>query len=652
MRLHDGLVTVTLADEIGRGGEGVVHALASGPDLAAKIYSTQPDQERCEKLQWMVAMHAQTPALSAQCAWPERLLRDDAGQIRGFVMRRFVAQRPVHELYNPEQRKQVFARVTWDVLAHAAASCAEVFALLHAQSVVVGDVNERNVLVGDDGRLRLVDCDSFQVRLGERVFKTGVGVVDYTPPELQQTDFRDVVRTANHDLFGLAVLVFKLVFMGRHPFSGGATGDLAAAIAQCDYDYPALAQRLKHLVPAGAVPSTLRALFDEAFGEECVDSDRPTAQQWVTELQRFAGDLQECPTEPIHRVPAAAPRCPWCQIEATLHYAYFMRPDGERYVSTWSPRLDELLALRTALSQTEPPPAPASFVAPDNIGQALQMGRRVTNMVPPAHLPSWHLRLVGWLANLGGTALLATMRSRMMVALWVAGASVILTGWLWALLAKRPWLRAIDDTRRLMVDVDHGADTWRAQAHQWRSRDRQLLDLFVQLHDQHESIALYREGEIEKLTRAAIDESVRYVLEQTGLEDAVLPRTVPSDRLRTLQIRGLTSAADIERERLTGLPGLTVTIIDALVQWRRSLEVQLGGQRRPAPRPEHFAAIDGNCTVLQEELETQMWGIVQERERLTAQAVEALDTLYDEMVTQTDQLLVGAERLWQALRQA
>ena len=55
---------------------------------------------------------------------------------------------------------------------------------------------------------------------GTRIFRCGVGVPEYTPPELHGKNFASLDRTADHDLFGLAVLVFHLLMMGRHPFSG------------------------------------------------------------------------------------------------------------------------------------------------------------------------------------------------------------------------------------------------------------------------------------------------------------------------------------------------------------------------------------------------------------------------------------------------
>ena len=89
----------------------------------------------------------------------------------------------------------------------------------------MGDVNVRNFLVQANGMVALIDCDSYQIRNGTMTWTCDVGVSLWTPPELQGQNFKGLVRTANHDLFGLAMLVFKLLFMGRHPFAGVPTNN-------------------------------------------------------------------------------------------------------------------------------------------------------------------------------------------------------------------------------------------------------------------------------------------------------------------------------------------------------------------------------------------------------------------------------------------
>ncbi len=93
-------------------------------------------------------------------------------------------------------------------------------------------------------RLRLIDCESFQWTANGKRFACEVGVETFTPPELQGKNFREVIRTINHDSFGLAVMVFLLLFMGRHPFAGRFLGrgdmPIPRAISEFRFAYSAM----------------------------------------------------------------------------------------------------------------------------------------------------------------------------------------------------------------------------------------------------------------------------------------------------------------------------------------------------------------------------------------------------------------------------
>jgi DNA-binding helix-hairpin-helix protein with protein kinase domain len=126
----------------------------------------------------------------------------------------------IHHLYSPKSRRTVFLRADWRFLIRAATNIARAFRVVHEAGYIIGDVNHGSILVGQDATVRLIDCDSFQVTSGERCFLCEVGVETFTPPELQEKDFSRAVRTAHHDNFGLAVMVFLMLFMGRYPFAG------------------------------------------------------------------------------------------------------------------------------------------------------------------------------------------------------------------------------------------------------------------------------------------------------------------------------------------------------------------------------------------------------------------------------------------------
>jgi DNA-binding helix-hairpin-helix protein with protein kinase domain len=79
----------------------------------------------------------------------------------------------------------------------------------------VGDINHSGFLISPEAKVKLIDADSFQVSDGAKHYFCKVGVPEYTPPELQNQPLGGVLRTSNHDAFGLAVVIFQLLFMGE-----------------------------------------------------------------------------------------------------------------------------------------------------------------------------------------------------------------------------------------------------------------------------------------------------------------------------------------------------------------------------------------------------------------------------------------------------
>ena len=161
-----------------------------------------------------------TEGLRKVSAWPSALLSQKAGgTVVGFMMPRFGDHQPIHHLYNPAQRIKYFPRANWAFLVHAARNCEAAFEEVHRADCLVGDVNQSNLLVSAKATVGLIDCDSFQIRSNGALYLCDVGVPIYSAPELQgrlRLPWFDTLGP-NHDRFGSAMLIFQLLFMGRHP---------------------------------------------------------------------------------------------------------------------------------------------------------------------------------------------------------------------------------------------------------------------------------------------------------------------------------------------------------------------------------------------------------------------------------------------------
>lgn len=324
--------SITLDQRLGGGGEGTVFSVAGRPDVVAKIYNAPMTTERRAKIE---AMLATAPAsILPATAWPSELIVNGREAV-GFLMPRVANASEAHVLYGLKSRRQKFPGASFRFLIHVATNLARAFALLHSAGIVVGDVNERVAMVATDGTVRVIDCDSFQIRHGAKLFGCDVGTPIFTAPELQNVStFRGIERTPQHDLFGLAVLLFHLLFLGRHPFSGRclAVADMPIekAIQEHRFAYSSDNGRTQmqpppHTPPMGYSGGTLTGLFERAFSPATAkgQAQRPSAAQWAETLSAFLAQLTPCKVNASHAyVPANGP-CPWCAIELTTRIDLF-----------------------------------------------------------------------------------------------------------------------------------------------------------------------------------------------------------------------------------------------------------------------------------------------------------------------------------------
>ena len=296
---------VALGNRLASGGEGAVYTLRDDAGFVAKVYHNQPTAQAVEKLAAMAGLA--TPALTAVAAWPTGLLRDArTRQPAGFLMPRGTGEL-VQFLYNPAQRLKFFPRAGWKFQVRAAHNLAVAFEKVHQAGCLVGDVNESNALVSPDALVRLIDCDSFQVQANNRSYLCEVGKPYYTPPELQGKNFRGLTRTENHDRFGLAVLVYQLLFAGRHPYAGvyGGPGDpsFEQLIKEFRFAQGPLAASWgmappPHTPTLADIPPALGTLFRRAFESGGEAGTRPTPGEWHAALAQLEPEVATCAYRP------------------------------------------------------------------------------------------------------------------------------------------------------------------------------------------------------------------------------------------------------------------------------------------------------------------------------------------------------------------
>jgi serine/threonine protein kinase len=313
---------------IGIGGEGKVYRVANTekPGLVAKIYKQLPSRERQSKIEYM----SRNPELSLReiCAWPlEPLYDSKSGLICGFTMQDVSDSDPVHHFYSPGWRRRHYPKMTWGMILGLCSNISAVLSHLHALDIVAGDINPNSIRITKNGKAVFIDADSFQLTDNGRFYCCGVGVPAFTPPELLEKGlcFEAITRTKNHDNFSLALILFHLLFMGRHPYSGVPLHDsewsLEENIKNYRYAYshdtatrgitpPSLSVQPKLVVGQAIVEA-----FQRAFTQNDIKSTRPDARLWhsLTVIQRQ--QLRRCETNFRHSYDISLKNCIWCALE-------------------------------------------------------------------------------------------------------------------------------------------------------------------------------------------------------------------------------------------------------------------------------------------------------------------------------------------------
>lgn len=324
--------TVVLGAELAGGGEGKIYEVQGEPSLVAKVYHQGKNANR-EKLKVMFANPPQDPASSqnhVSIAWTVDLLwNTNSQQIVGFLMGKATNMRPIHSFYTPKTRCQQLPGFNYFYLHRTARNLAAAISALHARNYVIGDVNESNILVAETALITLVDTDSFQVRDPQngKVYRCTVGKPEFTPPELQGKNFRDIDRTPEHDLFGLGVLIFQLLMEGTHPFEGIFQGtgepppkEKRISAGHFPYSQNLVPYRPKPLAPSFDIVSpALQKLFLQCFKDGHQNPKaRPDARTWVEALDDAEHKLVICGVNRNHRYGNHLNSCPWCERTAKL----------------------------------------------------------------------------------------------------------------------------------------------------------------------------------------------------------------------------------------------------------------------------------------------------------------------------------------------
>ena len=296
---------LSASDEISSGGEGTVYKCPGLDGFVIKLYKRDivenPSKRKSveERLRDMLRIEALRK--DRDIAWPWMAVYDANGRVTGFVMRA-VSGTPLSSLQGAERIRSLFPGWDREDLALVAKDFLDKMQLLANHGVLVNDFNPANFIVGKDHRVRLIDCDSYQIPSasgGAPHIATSYFVSHVAPEVLRNPAMLNQPRGPEQARFGAAILVFQLLMCGLHPYShkSGGTPEENLRSGKCPLGLgsgcviPTGWYNLLSYVPYTMLDKFIR-MFRDGHGNPAV---RPKLAELRTEVEKFLFVMKKDP---------------------------------------------------------------------------------------------------------------------------------------------------------------------------------------------------------------------------------------------------------------------------------------------------------------------------------------------------------------------
>jgi DNA-binding helix-hairpin-helix protein with protein kinase domain len=498
---------------------------------------------------------------------------------------------------------------------------------------VIGDLNPKNILVTRKATVYLLDVDSFQVTVDGKTYRCEGGFPEYTPPELQGVAFRDIDRRHEHDCFGLAVVIFQLLFMGRHPFSGRYLGSgempLERAIRESRFAYGVDAEARKMRQPPGtlaldSMPSPLVRLFRRAF----LTTERPLPSEWIEHLDALAKALKKCDEHSGHYYYNELRECPWCGIESDARVRLFNISLSASDLRRGHFRLDEIW------KEIE------SVKAPDD--PRIQWDKILKKPEPSQEVAAFaatrdnRFTIAFIFSVIAGLAIGLLMFTPYLIPLIIAGliaraiARVDTLGFVEIIEARQRQAKSEDKLLQHRYGRNAGNERWYAKLDELRSQK-----------DTYKNLAQVRQSTLKELEVEAQKNQLEEYLDQFEIKDAEI-RGVAAPIKAALLSHGVETAADVGEE-VEWIPSVELYQAEKLLEWRRDLALKFVFDPDRGVLREDLIRTERELDSLRFRLESELSGGAR-RLRQVKQEIEVSRQELQPALTEARQELAQAEK--------
>ncbi len=294
--------------ELAEAGEAVIYKEKTDGAILLKVFKSRLTPKDARKLSHLTK---QIKKLTT-AAFPIELIENPTtGELVGIVIPFFQKAIPLAQLLTASMRKGHKFREEFVYRIKLARLLAQALRIIHNLGLLQADISDTNYLVSLDTHGRpqtvyVIDTNSFQFLLrsknGNEVFIPSGATIPFTAPELQKADWATTPRTIYSDSFGLAIIIWKLLFNGSHPYSCVIPPDadddsLTNRIVNYQFPYAPRAPLPPGWYPTpvnpgfSTLPSSIQELFTTTFTAGN-PGKRPIPRDWEKALGVWIWDLE------------------------------------------------------------------------------------------------------------------------------------------------------------------------------------------------------------------------------------------------------------------------------------------------------------------------------------------------------------------------
>lgn len=189
-------------DEINRGGEGIIYKKKSAKHTVAKIYHSKSINFTLSKFNFLQKLDKNI------FVTPQSILnyrKKTAGYLMEYIKPEFT---PISAFFNNSFCLK--NNITYKIKLKIADNLIKAVKSAHDNSIIIGDLNQFNILVNIKGEIKIIDTDSFETP-GEKHSGTML-------EEIRDYLYNGAVSIES-DYFALAVMIFYLL-SSTHPYKG------------------------------------------------------------------------------------------------------------------------------------------------------------------------------------------------------------------------------------------------------------------------------------------------------------------------------------------------------------------------------------------------------------------------------------------------